>query len=282
MSKEEGMLLSEVEGKDGKKFVIISVYNSGEILKLEKEIRRTMEERREEYVIIGGDFNIRIGEEGGVDEAGGDLGRKSKDKIIGNGGRRLMELVGETGGYILNGTAKGDKEGEFTYIGPRGSTVIDYVIVNETCNEFVQEFKVVERIDSDHLPLVLELDVSLEDKAEEGKEDGEDKSERRTRICWDEEACMMYKENTEGESWAEATERLKTEEKWEKLKNIIDKALVRKEIRTRKIELGERRWWDKSCTRGKRKLKRMLGKWKKGKEDINFYWEERKKWKDML
>lgn len=33
------------------------------------------------------------------------------------------------GWYILNGKTEGDWEGEFTYVGARGCSVIDYAIV---------------------------------------------------------------------------------------------------------------------------------------------------------
>lgn len=78
------------------------------------------------------------------------MSRKSKNKVIGNGGKKLVNLIGEIGGYIMNGTINGDKEGEFTYI---GYTVIGYVIVNEICNNNVIGFKVDNRINSGHLPL---------------------------------------------------------------------------------------------------------------------------------
>lgn len=79
--------------------------------------------------------------------------RCSKDKKLGNGGKRLINLVEDIGGYILNGTQIGDEEGEFTYIGPKGSTVI----VNDNYIDLVNSFKVGERMDSDHMPLCLEL-----------------------------------------------------------------------------------------------------------------------------
>jgi len=41
--------------------------------------------------------------------------------------------------YILNGSMEGDWEGEYIYVGYRG-TVIDYVIANENIRENVREF----------------------------------------------------------------------------------------------------------------------------------------------
>jgi len=55
--------------------------------------------------------------------------RHSKD--IGNGGRSFMDWFSEKGWEVLNCCTKGDWEGEFTYVGARGCSTIDYVVVNE-------------------------------------------------------------------------------------------------------------------------------------------------------
>jgi hypothetical protein len=46
-------------------------------------------------------------------------------------GQRLMKWIAEDGWEVLNGNKQGDEEGEWTYIGSRRETVIDYGIVNE-------------------------------------------------------------------------------------------------------------------------------------------------------
>ena len=130
--------------------------------------------------LIGGDFNIRIGELG-IEEEALELGRKSKDKTIGNNGRDLVEFVNDIGGYILNGAFEGDREGEYTYIGARGNTVIDYVIACENCIDRIMSFRVVDRVDSDHMPLTVKMD-SEEKRIEE---DLQDLGERRTKTLWD-------------------------------------------------------------------------------------------------
>lgn len=40
--------------------------------------------------------------------------------------------------------------------------MIDYVIVNVKGNEIVKSFKVGERVDSNHIPLVVEMEKDLE------------------------------------------------------------------------------------------------------------------------
>jgi len=48
-------------------------------------------------------------------------------------------------------------QGKFIYVGTRGSTVIDYAVVSEGINIRIKNFKIGERVDSDHLPLELEI-----------------------------------------------------------------------------------------------------------------------------
>lgn len=66
----------------------------------------------------------------------------------------MIDLVSEVGGR-MNGTSEGDREGEYTYVGARGNSVIDYVFVNEVGYNIVNNFKVGERVESDHMPLIV-------------------------------------------------------------------------------------------------------------------------------
>jgi hypothetical protein len=56
---------------------------------------------------------------------------------------------------VLNGNKQGNEEGEWTYIGNTGDTVIDYGTVNEEAWERVEEFRIGKRVESDHFPLEI-------------------------------------------------------------------------------------------------------------------------------
>lgn len=86
--------------------------------------------------IIGEDFNARTGREGGkvqeVEEEDreeeGDR-RQSKDEMINKEERILLvEFVEERRWSSFNGNITGDEEGEYTFTGGKGCTVIDYVM----------------------------------------------------------------------------------------------------------------------------------------------------------
>lgn len=171
--KEEVIIVSRIkEGRSRGDVVIISIYNSGNWKAIENTIKEIFEINREDNIIVGGDFNIRIGEEGEWDEQTGECNRKSK--IIGSRAGKLIDLVSEVGGRILNGASEGDREGEYTYVGARGSSVIDYVFVNEVGYNIVNSFKVGERVESDYMPLIAELRI--------GNSNGEERREKEELI----------------------------------------------------------------------------------------------------
>lgn len=60
-------------------------------------------------------------------------------------------------------------------------------------------------------------------------------------------------------------EKETTEEIWKKLKGTVSEAIVKKEVGWKRKEIGHKDWWDRSCTKKKRKVHRSLRKWRNGK-----------------
>lgn len=77
-------------------FNIIMVYNSVYKKEVGDTIKKEIEEYENENCIRGRYFNIRVGEIG-REKTEWDIRRKSKDKTIGNGGKRFMEIMQERG-----------------------------------------------------------------------------------------------------------------------------------------------------------------------------------------
>jgi hypothetical protein len=105
-----------------------------------RRVENTAKKDREECILVGGDFNGRIVERGARnwEEENGDGKRKTQDKVENAEGKRMMEWIEENGWEVLNG----NEEGEMTYVGSRGETVIDDAIENEAAWERVEEVKV--------------------------------------------------------------------------------------------------------------------------------------------
>lgn len=190
MKGEEGGGRNEQEGvmwrkvKAGKEtWSIVGVYINGDLDRKLELLRGWLEGNEGgERVIIGGDFNARTGEEGGEGrEESEEERRKSKYKKQNGEGRRLTKELDEMGWEILNGNIEGDREGEYTYVGGRGATVIDYAMVGGNTRKYIKEMVVECRVESDHQPIVVTIrkgGVGKRKEEKKGKE-GDEESGRR-------------------------------------------------------------------------------------------------------
>lgn len=174
---------------------MIEVYVNGNLDGILEKLRGWMEEKREgERVIIVGDFNVRTGEEWGRvrygDEGEEETGkRNSKDKKRNGEGRKLCTVLAEVGWEILNGDIEGDEDGEWTYTGGRGNSVIDYVLGNGDSKERIENVIVGDRIDSDHQPLI----VSIQGGRKGGKRKRVERK-KRARLSWTETRRKKFQE----------------------------------------------------------------------------------------
>ncbi|XP_039315399.1 golgin subfamily A member 6-like protein 22 [Solenopsis invicta] len=251
IKEKEEKMMTEIAWKNEKQR-IISVYGAQGGKDLKEKFEELIGEEEEGNIIIGGDFNVRIEELEG--KGIGEQERHSKDKVIGNGGRKIVEWITENRLVHLewdNGRRL------------RGGG---------------------DRVDSDHMPLEMEFSGGEEEMDPEEKQEEEEEVEIET-ILWDDEAKEMYAERTEELCNTEELEEKESdtlEEEWEKIKKIVKVAMVKKRIKRRKKELGHKDWWDRSCTRKKREVKRIYKKWKKGRIERDRYIKEKRNLKELL
>ncbi len=167
-------------------WVWINVYRNKGWAEFKKDLNKCIEEyveRTDKKLIIMGDLNARVGLRGGeTSEEGERLMRRSKDSTCNWEGGSLVDWVEGRGLEILNGGEKERTEGEFTYVGHRGNTVIDFSIVNEHAQCLVKEFQVGESIDSDHQPIITKIEGGKIDKRE-----GQSMYMHKAKYKWTEE-----------------------------------------------------------------------------------------------
>lgn len=222
----------------------------------------------------------------GGDEEEKGTRRKSKDKTVGNGGKKFIQAMMEEGFYIMNGRIRGDWDGEYTYIGARGSTVINYIFVNANVQDRVREFRIEERVDSDHMPICngtttrKRRNKRSRDKKEE-QTDSKNKEEVKMLTCWDEESRTLYRERSEKMGWTHNQEET-ADETWARLKGIILESIVYKEKKIRQRCIGYKDWWDREYTKKKRRVKRVYVRWRRGKGTKEGYMQERKNFRLLL
>ena len=154
---------------------------------------------------------------GGGRTGGGSRGsRRSNDGEVNGEGRRLCRYLGKRGWGIMNGNVEGDEEGEWTYTGGRGNSMIDYVVGNEETRERVERMEVAERIDPDHHPVVVWLRGEVGEQGERRKKGGgEERGERETGQRREGRNLQGSLGKRDGggrgieEEWAELKERVK-------------------------------------------------------------------------
>lgn len=135
VGKEKRDILCIALELNEEKWRIISVYNRMGKREYLKNLEEVIEEGGPRKMIIGGDFNARTAERGSItwnenENEEEEERRYSKDKTINKQGKDFLAFVEELGLGMMNGNKQGDEEGEMTFIGEKGSSVIDYVICN--------------------------------------------------------------------------------------------------------------------------------------------------------
>ncbi len=226
---KSGMGVVQEWEKDKEKWVWIIVYRNGAWKDLKQDLVGWMEERvdgKNVNLMITGDFNARIGiEGGGIRDDGEGGGRNSKDKSPNWEGKNLLQWLEENGLEVLNGNWEGDWEGEFTYVGHMGSTVVDYGIVNGVGKDKIKQMCVGKRVESDHQPVIMVVEGRSE---EEHIGEGEEERKYLKEYAWTEHNIKEYKEKLR-KGLEKGGSNGSVEEKWQEIKDIIGMARKRVE-----------------------------------------------------
>jgi hypothetical protein len=244
-AKEERGFMERTVKRKQRKWRIVTIYSRSM-----KETKRIIEERVKEQeegtLVIGGDFNARIGGKGRrMEEEQATIERRpTKDGIENAEGRELVSLVEERGWDVLNGNCIGDEKGEYTYIGSRGETVIDYVMVNEEAWDEIEEFKVGERVESDHMP----LEVRTKGREQE-RGSMKDVKRKIVKNIWTEERKGKYRARLREAKY----EKEEINEKVRELNENVKNATEKKEIEIRE-KMGL--WKNESSKKETKKLEK--------------------------
>ncbi|XP_077255544.1 uncharacterized protein LOC143893719 [Temnothorax americanus] len=214
---------------------VVGVYINKDMDRKLEDLKEWVEEiERGVRVLIGEDFNARTGKEGGFVEEGeeemGEGERRSKDGKVNGEGKKLCRFLGERGWAIFNGGIRGDEEGEWTYTGGRGESVIDYVLGDRRTRERVERVVVEEKVDSDHQPVTAWVEGW-----EEGMDKGKGGRSGSGRGDWSEEGRKKFRELM-GDRQARGGG---VEEEWQRLKGRIKEVLREENGRGKEEERRE-------------------------------------------
>ena len=202
-----------------------------------KEVRRELETdimkyKQEGTVMVMGDLNSRIGEEG-------DIERKNIDKEVNENGREWLSLSRATGLMTMTGIRE---RADFTCYNDQGNSVVDHICIEEENMSLVEQIEykreVMGRINTDHSMVKAKVRLKRgnqekgqrEEKNKERKEVKRAKKKALNRVkkkkVWEEykNKCNASKEITKVISdWDRKREKdgISTEEAWEETKKLI-------------------------------------------------------------
>ena len=286
VAPENSPLYDTLELKDG-------------ILILEESILQ-MVENEDPYILLCGDLNARTGCEqpkleemsnytpGSDDNDDGVCRyRCSKDSTVNNFGKSLLNLCFMLDCVIVNGFCNGDANGEFTYVSPHGSSVIDYFIISEDLFPDHCELRIGDRVDSWHLPVEFKWK-----QAGQMIDQPDQRESYESCIVWSEDCLPSYKQELESDSFKRCMQDAHLvlgsdlDDSIEIFQNALYGAaacMVRKRGKKKK-HVND--WFDDECAQKKKTVKRALKRFQRSKKENTEYREtyvsERKEYKQLL
>uniref|UniRef100_A0A0A9Z5B5 RNA-directed DNA polymerase from mobile element jockey n=1 Tax=Lygus hesperus TaxID=30085 RepID=A0A0A9Z5B5_LYGHE len=240
--------------------VIIPMYMRNETWQDEyRKLSRLMDSYADHDVLLIGDSNARIGNMQVICE---DLlqdsvlleCRQSKDEVINEKGKRFTDLCGNYSLVVANGRSPGDSQGEFTFVGTQGNSVIDVACLSYSRVDSVNDFRVVPQSFSDHLPIQLEMNFAV---CHESHKVGC----ANLKINWTKNDEKYFKDKLEQRTFDEQ-EDIK-QNLGEEIEQLVELIKLSSELGHKKSNLGSttefrKPWYDHESKRQKKKVLALL------------------------
>lgn len=164
-------------------------------------LQNSLDQTRDRYpdmpIILGGDFNARVG----------SLGENLADILDGTclfpesqlldppcppKGAILTTFMAENGFFLLNGRTTNDHPGQYTFVGHQGKSTIDLVYINLECTNFILDLSVLPHVSlSDHLPVCLKIALPTTTQTICTPQ-GDSGATRTDRLRWDKTKQAAY------------------------------------------------------------------------------------------
>ena len=184
--------------------------------------------------------------------------RMSNDKKLNGEGKKLYELIEDIGGIILNGRTKGDFAGDFTFIGGRGNSVIDYSICSHSFLHLVDTMSVGSDPFFDHLPIRLNLKFLSRNVVEK----------TRSKLSWNRKNSVKYSQklgllatNVDLQS------TISTDDLIDSITNKVKEA--NSSNSQKPFFEGKQPWFDCKCARYRKQLTKALNTYKNQYSEYN-------------
>ena len=242
----------------------------------EQFIAELIEEDKDYDVIINGDLNARIGDWAYTEEEESDVGlegnsttyeRESQDQQLNGPGKFLIELCMSFGLSPVAGLKEKNFSSAFTFIGHRGSSIVDHFIASANILDHVIDFSIINRIESNHLPISISL------KCDEGlfNSNVNDTSEPFSKMKWqeskeEESKNILNKQTTKNLlKTAEDLVDIDIDESVNIFNEAMDQANkpMKQTITPSTTKRTKKEWFDKECQISKKNTRKLLQKMNK-------------------
>ncbi|UYV63384.1 hypothetical protein LAZ67_2003908 [Cordylochernes scorpioides] len=219
-------------------------------------------------VLVAGDLNTRTGAMGILHNTLYlpcylTTRRTSKDPVISTHSEQFIDRLDNNTLTILNGRTRGDRSGNYTYISARGSSVVDYCIVSHGLLGYVHDLYIEGLPHSDHLPLIIKMDMSCGPKQVMNPT-----SRVKKKYIWLPERVTLFVEDLGGAYgfWNNSIENIMNN-----MVNQIKSAMVQNGMQT-EIKANNsmsKPWFDHECYIAKKIMKAALTKYIKSNRDLD-------------
>ena len=155
-------------------------------------------------IILAGDFNARVGNDALLFHKALDIdhdtflpppysqSRHSKDKLLNRAGICLTKFCFQFNRIWLNGSMNFANSGDFTFLSPRGCSVIDYIVISSSFLPYIFDFAVGDHTDSDHVPLTLIIKLHYQPSSLLDKQSPAESTEALCKIHWNEASIKIF------------------------------------------------------------------------------------------
>ena len=211
--------------------------------------------------------------------------RNSQDNGQNYYGQLFLELGAQFDLFLINGTTEGDRIGNFTFISSSGCSVIDYFAISRSNVHLIEDMFVDERIDSQHMPIVLTLTCN------NVKRESKEKCYTIQKLIWNPEYCDRFKQNLLQPDIVTAMEKANEmiNQNVNISINIFNNAMKQVSCcMLKQLKFGYNKqkwtWFDKECKETKLIVKRALRNMRinRTKDSIGKYIELKKEYSALL
>ena len=236
---------------------------------LEEFIADEIQKNENVDLILTGDLNARIGDwcfslsDDYTEEECTVFHRTSQDTQMNPNGRRLIEMCNTFNLIPLNGLSSITADNRYTFISRRGNSTIDYFLCTPTYLQHVSGLNVINRVESQHLPVTLCLESNM-NRDDEKENQGEFK-----RFKWQEnktQECINILNKKESERTMEEASAALDSNNINHSINLFTNLMQRigkpmeHIIQLGKKVVARKPWFDKECSKKKKETLVLLNK----------------------